>query len=159
DIQQLTAGSIDGATLVATNLGTVNVKGFVTPSGVTPARVDGDIDQDTLILIKGNLALPAGAGGGFQPTISFQVANDFERTLLLSPPGISRMSVGGSLTNSNIVTFNPLSPNTGPIGSLSAGLIDRSLIRASSVSLTVGPAAMTATPTSSSGSVGSVTSS
>jgi hypothetical protein len=119
----LTAGSFVGATLTANTLGAVNITGYTSPNGAVFGSA-GDV-EGTIVVAGATPTLPVGVG-------SFTVRHDFFGSLT-ALDGIGKLTVGGTLESARVTTDNPLAPSLGVLGTLSAGGIDHTTLRTSTM--------------------------
>jgi hypothetical protein len=128
----LTAGSFVNVGLTANTLGAVTITGYPSPNGAFLGMA-GDVHA-TIVVTGATPTLPIGVG-------SFTVKHDFFGRLT-AVGGIGKLIVGGTLEGATIITDNPLAPNLGTLGALSAGGMEQDTLRASTIgTLTVtGPA-------------------
>ena len=124
-IASFTAGMWSSDTVSANTLGMVKVTGYAPPND---SFVAGDVLTGSLIAHGATPSKPDGID-------LLSVAGTLtQNSFVAAPFGIKTLTVGSSVNSSSIVTDNPLAPTSGFIGSLTAGELSSSAVRAGSIS-------------------------
>lgn len=123
----LKAGRITNTTIVANTIGVASTTGFTIVENGTTNFTPGDVASSTILVNGRNLVAPLVGIG------TFTVAGDFNNSTLRVINGMTAMTVKRSINNSTIIADNPTALSFGRIGSLTAGRITNSTLRADSI--------------------------